>query len=474
MLRLKKQWFNPVYFHLLKYVSYPDIRRIMVFGGKSGAKTLSLSQLFSVKGHTENASSICYRKEQTTIKTTLKPAFEKAIQNCYLSNAYTIMDFEIRGIRKNHVIFKGLDTEGKVKGIEGFKYLLFDELDHFEEEEWNQANLSLRGIPGQKLFATWNPVRDDIWIKKWIDKNNWTDLPKMIDGNIHSRLDSNSFVRISEDGKTLLIKTTYLDNKWIVGAYDYGYRDENLIYEYERLKDFDENSYNVNVLGVWGKLKTGAEFYHAFSKAKHVKKLTFSPDLPVHLTFDFNVLPYMTMLCCQIDTTGGKTIFKFFKEYCLKNPDNSSSAAARYFVRDFAQYNPAVFYYGDSSGKNRIAGQGNKRNFDDIEAVLLPFLNAASDKVLSRNPGVFSARDFENLILSGFYNGIEIQIDESCTELIADMENVKVSIDGKDKSMVTDKQLNIKYQKYGHTSDAKTYLIVSVLWELYQSRSAYG
>jgi hypothetical protein len=106
--------------------------------------------------------------------------------------------------------------------------------------------------------------------------------------------------------------------------------------------------------------------------------------------------------------------------------------------------------------------------------VLLPFLNSASDKVLSRNPGIFSARDFENLILSGFYNGIEIQIDESCTELIADMENVKVSIDGKDKSMVTDKQLNIKYQKYGHTSDAKTYLIISVLWELYQSRSSYG
>ena len=72
------------------------------------------------------------------------------------------MDFKIANDKGSNIIFKGLDTEGKVKGIEGFTYLLFDEIDQFEQEEWVQANLSLRGLPNQKLFATWNPVDENI------------------------------------------------------------------------------------------------------------------------------------------------------------------------------------------------------------------------------------------------------------------------------------------------------------------------
>jgi len=88
--------------------------------------------------------------------------------------------------------------------------------------------------------------------------------------------------------------------------------------------------------------------------------------------------------------------------------------------------------------------------------------------VLRKNPNVFKARDFINLILAGHWPHLSIEIDEDCAELIKDLENVKVSIDGKDKSMYNDKALGIKYQQYGHTSDAMTYLIVSALEDLYR------
>lgn len=352
-------------------------------------------------------------------------------EGLYNENNHNKTD-RIYSLNGNMIDYFSLDEPQKIRGRKR-DILFINEANEIDVESWKQLLFRTTG----KVIIDYNPSMFEHWI--------YSDV-------------------LTRPDCALLI-TNHKGNAHL---------SEEQHQEIERYKDFDYEYYRVFGLGERGHLKTGAEFYHAFNRGKHVKKLTYNPQLPVHLTFDFNVLPYMTMLCCQIDTTGGKTIFRFFKEYCLKSPDNSSMACAKHFVRDFGQFKPAVFYYGDASGKNRIAGQGNKRNFDDIEAVLLPFLNSASDKVLNQNPGVFSARDFENLILSGYYTGIEIEIDESCKELITDMEKVKVSIDGKDKEMFTDKQLNVRYQKYGHTSDAKTYLIISVLWNLYKAKSAHG
>ena len=130
VLRLKKTWFNPLYFHLRKYVEDNKIRRVMIYGGKSSAKTFTIAQLFNVISYTNNVSCIAYRKEQTTIKISLKPAFVKAIDTVYLNAVCEVQDFMIRGIKGQNIVFKGIDSEGKIKGIEGFKYILLDELDH--------------------------------------------------------------------------------------------------------------------------------------------------------------------------------------------------------------------------------------------------------------------------------------------------------------------------------------------------------
>lgn len=403
-------------------------------GGTRSAKTYSIIQFLIETACKYSGITIdIVRETVPALKATVMKDFFSILQEegMYSEKDHNKTD-KVYYLNGNEFQFFSLDDEQKVRGRK--RHILYaNEANEMEYEVWKQ----LMFRTSHKAIYDYNPSMFEHWIYDQVE----------------TRTDCATCV------------TTYMDNPFLT---------VEQIEEIERYKLFDYDYYRVFGLGQRGKLKTGAEFYHAFNRGKHVKKLAFNPALPVHLTFDFNVLPYMTMLCCQIDTSGGKTVFKFFREYCLKNPDNSSRAAAQYFIRDFAQYKPTVFYYGDASGKNRIAGQGNKRNFDDIEAVLLPFLNAASDRVLSKNPGIFSARDFENLILSGYYNGIEIEIDESCTELIADMENVKVSIDGKDKEMFSDKQLNVRYQKYGHTSDAKTYLIISVLYDIYKAKSSHG
>ena len=414
----------------------PKYRICSLRGGTRSAKTWSTLQFLielCCKFPDAGITIDIVRETVPALKATVMKDFFSILQeeNLYNEKFHNKTD-KIYILFGNEIQFFSLDDEQKVRGRKR-QILYANEANEMDYEVWKQ----LLPRTSHKIILDYNPSMYEHWIYEFVE---------------------------TRDDCALCV-TTYLDNPHLT---------LEQIEEIERFKVYDYEHYKVFGLGERAKLRTGAEFYHAFRRGAHVKKLTYNPDLPVHLTFDFNVLPYMTMLCCQIDTTDGKTIFRFFREYCLRNPDNSSSAAAQYFVRDFKEHKEGVFYYGDSSGKNRIAGQGNKRNFDDIEAGLLPFLHAASDRVLSKNPGVFSARDFENLILSGYYQGIEIEIDESCTELIADMENVKVSIDGKAKDVILDKQLGVKYQKHGHTSDAKTYLIISVLWELYKAKSPHG
>jgi len=252
MVNFRKTWFNPLYFHLRKYIDDPKIRVIKIYGGKSSAKTFSVAQLLAILCYVDNCSAIAYRKESSTIKTTLKKTFTKAIDSLFMGDVWEMMDMKACCSNGSEIMFRGLDKEDKIKGIEGYKYLLMDELDHYSLEEWQQANFSLRGVEGVKLLATWNPVDENSWIKAAIDEQDWIDKSLIIDGMGCSLLDSTSFVRMSRDGSEVLIKTTYLDNKWMVGGIGFGFRDENLIKVYEDMRVKNENFYNVNVLGEWG------------------------------------------------------------------------------------------------------------------------------------------------------------------------------------------------------------------------------
>ena len=428
VLRLKKTWFNPLYFHLRKYVEDNKIRRVMIYGGKSSAKTFTIAQLFNVISYTNNVSCIAYRKEQTTIKISLKPAFVKAIDSIHMNAVYNVQDFAIKGNNAQIIVFKGIDSEGKIKGIEGFKYILLDELDHYSEEEFMQANLSLRGIPGQKIFATWNPVDENIWIKKYIDRLQWDELPLTIKGNKQATLDATAFVRKSKDGKTLLIKTTYLDNKWIVGENGYGARDQNLIDEYEMLKIIDPNSYNVNVLGEWGVTDKSNKFAFAFEASKHVGSVEYNPDYLIWLSFDFNVNP----ISC--------TAFQYYDDVlraikCFKL-DNSNIYE---LCKLIASYFPDAMFKvtGDASGTSRSAMVADNVNYytiikDELGLIWSQF------NIPSVNPRIEENQVKVNAVL---YAGLFVADSENCKELIYDLTYVEVD---ENKKIIKDRTAESK------------------------------
>jgi hypothetical protein len=215
--------------------------------------------------------------------------------------------------------------------------------------------------------------------------------------------------------------------------------------------------------------KTGGEFYTQFERIRHIQPAAFMAGRPLHITLDFNVLPYMTLLVAQLEETDTEFRIKFISEYCLKSPENSTTAVCEAFLRDYQDHITDLFYYGDASGRSRIAGKGDTTNYDDLQEVLKYFLSNASDRVSRANKPILKRRDFIERIMAGkvYLDGKKVVIvfDPSCTELIKDFQYLKLGPEGKLKELTKNEE-GVRHQKLGHTSDACEYLICSVLEDL--------
>lgn len=421
-IRFKKTWFNPVYYHILKYSKDPTIRRILIYGSKSSAKTLSICQFLERSALIENCSSIAYRKEQSTIKTTLKQSFKKSVDLLKLGQGFSIMDFSLISSNGQVIVLKGLDEEGKIKGIEGYKYLLFDELNHFLEEEWSQANISLRGMPGQKLFATWNPVNERSWIKKDIDNIEWKDLPRQLEGGAITKLDDSSYAKISSDGKTILIKTTYLDNKWIVGGDGYGFRDENLIWEYDLLRRSNPNSYRVNVLGEWGKPEVQRPYVYNFED-RHIGKVEKLPNVQIRTSLDFNLEPFVATHW-QMYLKNGEFYCHCFDETVIKLGgvlDMCQQLESKFTKSEIAN----MLFTGDATARKRNMQTAN--NIGAWGEIDHYFKLGKRLQVPQANPSVQENRHLVNSIFALLPN---LLINENCKLLISELQFTEATPEG--------------------------------------------
>ena len=277
----------------------------------------------------------------------------------------------------------------------------------------------------------------------------------------------NEFYYKKDTHKTVVIYSTY-------------WNKHNLVENYieNRLSQLSEGEALKFVFGFpFG--RSGASYYRNFNKLEHVAPVPFIPDLPIHLTYDFNVVPYMTQIACQIYPNERTKEFELrvFKEYCLSSPYNSTKSACEHFIQDFENYKPKpyVYFYGDASGDSRQAGSGDHSQFDTVREMLYEFTSSRSDRVPKRNKGVFNRRDFVDRILERKlqipYNGemytVVLKIDPDCKKVIEDFQWLKEGVNGKLKERVKDPETGATYEKLGHCSDALEALICELFEDYY-------
>lgn len=302
------------------------------------------------------------------------------------------------------------------------------------------------------LFIFTSPAKSK-WLIEWFDLN---DDAEEIVKHIYSETD---YYRKRKGRQLVVIASSYHNKKNLPVGFIEG-----------MIEDLSHNEGLIDML-IYGSPfgKTGGEFITTYSRLKHVPR-PFDPwqDEPVHLTFDFNYVPYMTCLCWQIkfDAEKQKFIVRCFDEFCLKNPKNNTEALCQEIELKYRNLlKKGVYYYGDYSGKNgSTLLKEFKNNYAVIDKVLKEYLSGASDRVIT-NQSVTRRRHFVNKLFGGGFP-VEIQIHPQCKELIGDLEFVKEGPDG-GKLKMKIKENDITFEEHGHTLDGLEYFFTSAFNNLF-------
>lgn len=480
---------NPVGFHLMKLMQDITIRFIILFGGSSSGKTYSVAQMVLIFTLWEGTNTLVMRKVGASIKDSIYQDFVTAASQLGISKMFKFSD-GVKTIKcltnGARIVFKGLDDSEKIKGLSSFKRVVMDEWSEFDEEDFKQIRLRLRGMEGQQIICTFNPIKETHWIKKKLfDTQKWHDVPMEIQiagRTIPSELTGVKSIRMNEpreimhkrtgeiihhDPDTVVIQTTYLNNFWVVGSPDgtYGYYDEQCIatFEFDRLNDPDY--YNVYALGEWGVIRTGSEFFGSFNRGKHTKEVSYNSALPVHICVDSNVLPYITCTYWQVEI-GAKTTIYQFDETLATSPNNTVRKAAKLVAKRLRELAPEkIFIHGDASTRASNNIDDEKRSFLDLFIDTLHKEGIeVEDKVSTKNPSVPMSGEFINAIFDEIMPGYEIVIGENCNTSIEDYMSVQKDVNGAIlKTKVKNKITMQTYEEHGHISDTFRYIVTDIL-----------
>lgn len=496
---------NPNGFYLLKYLNDETIRFIILYGGSSSGKSYSVAQSILIQTLQDGENTLVMRKVGASILKTIYEDYKVAAAGLGISHLFKFQQNTIKCLVNGAKIdFSGLDDPEKIKGISNYKRVQLEEWSEFEHPDFKQLRKRLRGKKGQQIICTFNPISESHWIKKeFIDKDKWHDVPmtvtiagkelpeeltkvKSVKMNAPRQILNLRTKQIEEQApNTVIIQSTYLNNFWVVGSPDgtYGFYDEQCVgdFEYDRIHDPDY--YNVYALGEWGVIRTGSEFFGSFNRGKHSGEHKYDPDLPIHISVDNNVLPYISVSYWQIDFTTGAKVWQFH-ETCAESPNNTVKKASKLVAKYLKsiEYSDKVYLHGDASTKAANSIDDEKRSWLDLFIDTLQKEEfEIEDKVGNKNPSVAMTGEFINAIFDGIVSTIEIYIDESCTVSIEDYMSVQKDANGAIlKTKVKNKTTLQTYEEHGHLSDTFRYVVVDLCNEQYtvfsnrRKRNLYG
>ena len=447
-------------------------RFIWLYGGSSSAKTYSIVQAILYNTLKEGSDTIVFRKTNASIERTVYKDFVTVIDDWNLRELFKPIKspFQIRCANGAVIDFAGMDDPEKIKGISQYKRVYCNEISAFELNDFKQIRKRLRGQEGQQVIADFNPIDEMHWIKIDVfDKQDQNNVSTTLNNGVVEPLYTEVTAKWINSEQTIInprgedetipsnmmvIKSTYLNNYWVIGSpeQDFGFYDIQTIADFEADKKGDYNFYRIYALGEWGRLTKGGEFYKAFDTARHVKKHNYNPDLPLHISFDENVNPYLSLSIYQ---AKGKQAWKI-DEICLKNPQNTLSHTLMEFKRRYPPNKSGLFVYGDRTSLKEDTKLEKGQNFYTIITNTLSEYSP-SLRLPSKNPPVAMRGNFINEIILG---KDMFSVDDNCKNSITDYLYVKEASDGtKLKEKAKDPNTGVTYEKWGHLSDTDDYFI---------------
>ena len=176
--------FNPNAFYLMQYAGDATKRFLLMYGGSSSSKSYSAAQVLLLLALTEGDNALVVRKVSSSISKTIYEDFKVAAAQLGMKEMFRFTVNSIRCVNGAKIDFCGIDDPEKIKGISNYKRVLMEELCEFDEADFKQIRIRLRGREGQQIWATWNPISETHWIKKsLIDGEKWHEIGQRVELN---------------------------------------------------------------------------------------------------------------------------------------------------------------------------------------------------------------------------------------------------------------------------------------------------
>lgn len=186
----------------------------------------------------------------------------------------------------------------------------------------------------------------------------------------------------------------------------------------QSLKDaYDEQYYRINVLGEFGDYTSGL-VVKGFTN-DNITDLHYQSDIPLHLTFDFNVDP-MSCICAHI--VNDKVFY--FDEFILENSTTEFTIKA--VIDKYRNHTGDIIINGDASGDNRST-QSQYSNYVIIKNALRTAFPRNNIKFHLRpyNPPIIQRIQAFNSMVCNYNGERRLFIDKRCERLLYNIYNLK-------------------------------------------------
>lgn len=426
-------------------------RYSILYGGSGSGKSVVAAQKVVMRclsdlGTPETPfrhSIAVVRKYKTSIKRSVFKQIKAVCMSMGIQNFVTFNEsyYEIKFWNGAEIFCTGLDDTEKIKSMIATSAWI-EEASELDETDFDELDRRVRGISPHYIqhIITFNPIDETHWLKAKFFDNRSEDL-------------------------TFIMHSTYKDNHFI---------DEQYKRVLEERFKYDENQYRIYVLGEWGRMKTGSEYYFNFKDNKHISNnVRFIQGLPLHISFDFNINPYISATISQIyrrEYDGGKSFYfvNVIDEFALGNPDNTTEQLCEQIITKYRdKMSKGVYIYGDASGRNRTT-RSNVSDYDIVEYAFNKWMTNDSMRVPKANPMIKRRRNFINKLLFGGFP-IQFQVSTECKKLINDLKVAIEEQDGsKKKQMSKDGKSGVVYEKNGHHADCNDYFLCSAFENYYE------
>lgn len=221
----------------------------------------------------------------------------------------------------------------------------------------------------------------------------------------------------------------------------------------ESLKNaYDEQYYRINVLGEFGDYTSGLVVKNFTDD--NIRELHYCDDLPLHLTWDFNVDP-MSCICAHV---VNDKIF-YFDEFILENA--TTAFTIKTVIDKFKNHKSDIIINGDASGDNRST-QSEFSNYVIIKNELIKNFpkNKIKLKLRGFNPPIKNRIMAFNAKVCNAEGVRSLFVGKKCERLLYNIHNLKYKAGTSIVDVPTFSQIksdrNAKFLE--HPFDAASYL----------------